>query len=365
MPFPGGHGRDMTIPIPADGPLFDHLAPDPPPQPLLRISGPGEILQVIPYLLGFHPQDSVVLVALRDRRIVVSARYDLQAPPEMSLPWLRAASEEGATSVLVVLYSDVATGPPLVHREYVDRLGILAVDHDLRVTDRLVVSADRWWSYDCDDARCCPPEGTAIDRAGVAATGAVAEGLVTLPGREDLAAELMPLADETAAVALALGPARAAAEARSDPARRADEWATVRRFVRRSRRRRTSPTPEEAAGVLCALIDVHVRDATLGYLASRPDPRVAAGWRELTRMAPAPWRAPVATLLAFWCYAAGEGARTNVALDVAMAADPDYSMAQLLAEVVTSGVNPMRFIPDLARECRPIARRIERRKPTV
>ena len=342
----------------ADGPAEDREVPT------LRASGPGEVLQVLPYLLGFHPEESVVLIALRDRRILVSARYDLKAPPEMAVPWMVAAGREGATSILVVLYSATLDGPPLAHREHADRLAELAADRELTLTDRLAVGADRWWSYDCSNRRCCPPEGTPIDRAGAAAVGAVAEGLVSLPRRSDLEAELAPLPGRVVQVSGALERADHDRPVDLSPEEhRARDWATVRRFVRECERRQDPIPADEAAAVLWALRDLHVRDATLGHLVDGPQPQVTRAWAELVQMAPPLWRAPVATLYAFWCYAAGQGARTNVGIEVALAADPDYSMAHLLDQVVGSGVHPQRFIPDLARECRPIARRIERRRP--
>jgi Domain of unknown function (DUF4192) len=345
----------MSLPMPADDSA--------PQMPTLRASGPGEVLQVVPYLLGFHPEQSVVLIALRGRRILVSARYDLEAPPEMAVPWMVAAGRERATSILVAVYSDLLDGPPLAHREHADRLAELAGDRELTVTDRLAVGADRWWSYDCSNAQCCPPEGTLLDRNGAVAVGAVAEGLVSLPRRSDLEAELAPLPVRVAEVSAELERAEQGTPVDlSAEEVRARDWATVRRFVRESEQRQGSIPAEEAAAVLRALLDLHVRDATLGHLAGRPRPQVTSAWRELVQVAPPAWRAPVATLYAFWCYAAGQGARTNVAIEAALAADPDYSMAHLLDQLVASGVNPLRFIPDLAKECRPIARRIERRR---
>ncbi len=319
---------------------------------------------MVPYLLGFRPEESVVLIALRGRRIAVSARYDLEAPPEMAVPWMVAAAREGATSVLVAVYSALLDGPPLAHREHADRLAELAAERELTVTDRLAVGADRWWSYDCSNPHCCPPEGTPVDPTGAVAVGAVAEGLVSLPRRSDLEAELAPLPVRVAEVSGALDRADEDTPVDLSPEDlRARDWATVRRFVRESERRQGPIPAEEAAAVLWALLDLHVRDATLGYLVDRPKPEVTGAWRELVNVAPPLWRAPVATLYAFWCYAAGQGARTNVGIEVALAADPDYSMAHLLDQLVASGVNPLRFIPDLAKECRPIARRIERRRP--
>lgn len=360
----------MSLPVPADDAAHPPVpltaaSDDPASTPTLRISGPGEIVQVVPYLMGFHPADSVVLIALRGRSVVVSARYDLDAPPEMSVPWVAAAGKEGATSVLFVVYVQTA-GPPLAHREHVDRLAELATERGLSVTDRLVVAGDRWWSYDCSNPACCPPEGTVIDRAGAAAVGAVAEGLVSLPSRADLEAELDPDPTRMAEVARALdaGGEDTPLELRPEELR-ARDWARVRTFVRESRSRTSPIAADEAAAVLWALLDLHVRDATIGFLAQPPRPEVTAAWRELVQLAPRLWRAPVATLYAFWCYADGQGARTNVGIEVARAADPEYALAALLDEMVCAGVNPRRIIPHLAKDCRSIARRIERKRSPV
>ena len=120
-----GHGTvwPMSLPLPAGDPA--HLPTAPPPlddRPTLRASGPSEILQVIPYLLGFHPERSVVLVAMRGKTVVVSVRYDLAAPPELAEPFCHSASRAGATGALVVIYDDDIDGHPLAHREYLDAL---------------------------------------------------------------------------------------------------------------------------------------------------------------------------------------------------------------------------------------------------
>ena len=47
-----------------------------------------------------------------------------------------------------------------------------------------------------------------------------------------------------------------------------------------------------------------------------------------------------ASLLAFVAWQSGDGALANVALDRALADDPQYSMAQLLRQVITAGTPP-------------------------
>ncbi|HZD98075.1 MAG TPA: DUF4192 family protein, partial [Micromonosporaceae bacterium] len=46
---------------------------------LPAVKTPTDVLAVVPYLLGFTPERSVVIIAMRDRRVVFQARADL--PP--------------------------------------------------------------------------------------------------------------------------------------------------------------------------------------------------------------------------------------------------------------------------------------------
>src|SRR4051812_41996426 len=76
--------------------------------PVHRISGPIELLEAVPYLLGFHPQRSLVLVGLKSQRLVVTARLDLADArrPEIVEHTLKTCTDGGATSVVCVGYDD-------------------------------------------------------------------------------------------------------------------------------------------------------------------------------------------------------------------------------------------------------------------
>jgi hypothetical protein len=63
-------------------------------------------------------------------------------------------------------------------------------------------------------------------------------------------------------------------------------------------------------------------------------------WTDVTRRAdPALVPAP-ASLLAFTAWRAGDGALAGLALDRALAADPSYSVAQLLRDALRQGLPP-------------------------
>ena len=61
-------------------------------RPRLTVRSPADLITAVPYLIGFHPTDSVVVVAMRGRRIVFAARADLPEPGD------RPGDAAGATS---------------------------------------------------------------------------------------------------------------------------------------------------------------------------------------------------------------------------------------------------------------------------
>jgi hypothetical protein len=99
-------------------------------------------------------------------------------------------------------------------------------------------------------------------------------------------------------------------------------------------------TDYELAWITVALRDLRVRDDAW----ARMDPDHADAhrrlWTDLTRRAQPGYVAAPASLLAFVAWQSGDGALANVALDRALADDPQYSMAQLLRQVITAGTPP-------------------------
>ncbi|MDR3081803.1 MAG: DUF4192 domain-containing protein, partial [Streptomyces sp.] len=75
-----------------------------------RISGPAELAQAIPYLLGFHPLDSLVVVGLARGRLVVTARIDLADAPVLAAETIAAMVRGGGEEFIVAVY-DAAAEP--------------------------------------------------------------------------------------------------------------------------------------------------------------------------------------------------------------------------------------------------------------
>ena len=82
--------------------------PTSPAAPTVRLRSPGEIVSAVPFLLGFVPEASVVVIALRGRRMVLTCRADLDdvvgdsGPPETIVAAVRRS---GASDVLLIGYA--------------------------------------------------------------------------------------------------------------------------------------------------------------------------------------------------------------------------------------------------------------------
>lgn len=169
-----------------------------------RLRSPGDVVAVLPYQLGYHPDESLVVVALRDRAVVLVERIDLPAVVDVDEasavlvpPLLR---EEPDAVLLVAFETQVGAGRPGLDAV---RRGLVRAG--LEVLDRLVVREGRWFAIDCVTG-CCPVEGSPVPSP--ADTPAVAEfvglGVSPLPDRGSLAAVVAPDPRRTPAVAAAL-----------------------------------------------------------------------------------------------------------------------------------------------------------------
>ncbi len=325
-----------------------------------------------PYLVGFVPEDSIVLVALYGRqprgRVVGTARADLVPDPVTVLRgFIRQALDRGAGSVIALVYDDPVSGPPLVRGGLVAALGRGLVEAGLPLVDALSVRRERegwrWWSYLCQRPDCCPTEGRLVSEESWIAAEAVGRGLVALPSRRDLVDALLP--DESAVSAVSAEVPRWLTQVSTEAAWRSAQMLSIDTALAdfaavggqgsddgglgtTSSRWGRVPAAQ-AARHLVALREVGVRDLVVVQPQSATLEAAARYWCELTRCAPVELRAPAATLLAVACIQQGAGARANVAVDVALAADPQYTLAQLLALAMGPGaLSPDQLVQSLA-----------------
>ncbi len=356
----------------------------------LSLRSPIDLLAVVPYLLGFHPERSVVVLGLAQHKVCFQARADLDAPAGALAEQLTGMlRRQRLRTALIVGYGPAADVDPVVAalRARFDRAHIQAVE-------ALRADAGRFWSYTCRELSCCPPDGTpyAPDTSTIPAQATVA-GMVALASREELCRQLAPAhgpareamraaaaraekrATELVDAALADVSPRLSVSAAGDGAIRA-AWRRLEEAGRAAVdeamtgvRAGVLPDDDLAAWLCTLLVHVPVRDYAWAGVIGDYAPHLTL-WTDLTRRAEPDLRAAPATLLAFTAWQAGEGAISTVALDLAFAADPQYPAAQLLNAVITEGANPADWgtsptptpTPTPTPPAGPVRRRVRRRQ---
>lgn len=336
-----------------------------------RLSGPADMLAVLPYLLGYHPTGSLVVVAIGDGgRMGVVQRIDLPQAGESAhaaaSALVPALLRDGARSVTIIGY-EMITGSSVAPAEV---LSGLAAAEGIEVVDTLVVRGDRWWSTACEDPTCCPAEGKPLSGTSAAAAELIGVGCAPLPNRTAVAARLAPTARAASLVAECERQSGTPGEITA--ARGLAAWARVLGT--------TDDVPvtdlPDSALCLAALVlqDIEARDGLIAWLTPgtlpldlvRPDliglldKAIQVPWRKTGETAPiagaeSSHRAqdrlmtlcanlpdshacPALTMLANLAWWRGDGAIARLALDRALAADPGYRLAILLSRMVELGI---------------------------
>jgi len=320
----------------------------------LKVSGPQGLLAVVPTMLGFHPQESLVMLCLRGRRRRVGpvARVDL--PPGRDRPLADHLAEHArryADEVVVVSYQSARRRPPFLD-ELLGRLAAAGVD----VMDAIVVR----------DGRARPALNSAMERShpgvpvpddddpqvqALTAAGALA-GRNVLADRDELRRSIAgPTGDrldraERGIDAAAAGqlPAMSPPDENADSATDPDGMQpTLHALVEYALRRFTDTgkvEPEVATALAVIVNDIDIRDAVIARAVVELD----RPWLPLL-IAAACWtpdaQAPqLCAVLAVTAYRHGDGALAQVAVDRCLAAEPGHRLAHLLMAIMAAGLHP-------------------------
>jgi hypothetical protein len=337
----------------------DALASSPTTEPAERrqirvTSSPKTLLRLVPMLLGFHPEASMVIIGTQPPRgtVKVSLRYPLYDPtvPDVAAYYvghaLNLLTSRDYTRVVAIGYGSDERVTPFIEllREHAD-------EHGLQLLELLRVEDNRYWSYACADPTCCPPEGVPFDPtpdpaltellgAGVPEVLANREALAGLVAPvKGAAAQSMLRATRTAIARVAELVKQARASSSQHPIAPAGIRA-VQQAITNYRQEEGVITHDEAAWLLVSLRDMWVRDDAWSRMEADHRQAHRRLWLDLTRLARPGYVAAPATLLAFVAWQSGNGALANVALDRALKDDPDYKMAQILRRTIDSGMDP-------------------------
>jgi hypothetical protein len=331
-----------------DGPDVTDL-----PQVVLKAGKPDDLLAIVPYRLGFHPRDSLVALTLEGprRRFGFTARLDL--PPLAKVPdvaryLIEVLTHHDADEVILIAYAeDDSVAGPLVQtlQQWLGRT-------DVDLVDAYRSDGRRWFCYTCDQP-CCPDTGTPYD---LSHHPLVAEhvllGKVALPDRAALRAQVAPVSGtrrllmeralSRAEDGLA-GPVDALGFDRGEYLRQTMSW--VREFVSGWLARPRPLTDDEVADLAVRVAVVPARDVAWSMMTRPSAGRHLELWQQvLTRVVP-PYEPAVACLAAFAAWLDGHGALAWCAVERALEADPAYSWADLIVQLLEKAVSPSVWRP--------------------
>ncbi len=288
---------------------------------------PADIAAFVPLALGFVPERSVVMVSTGPGG-GMHARIDLPHDPDdvddVVEALLRPARLNRVSEVIVVVYDDDTTVADeaawAIHEEFTAA--------DITVREVLRVHDEHWYAV-LPGAPIASYQGVPFTLAEHPFTAqSVFDGRVTHSSREALRATIAPdlEAAERAATELAAG--------RVLPA------GGVSSLVRRHLERGTRLSDPELASLARSVVAGERRDEAWVWL-TRADARGAVDlWSEAVRRLPTTHVAAPAAVLAFAAWLAGDGALAWCAVDRCREAEPDHSLASLVAQLLESATSP-------------------------
>jgi hypothetical protein len=344
---------------------------------------PGELADALPYLLGYRPEDSIVLVALHDRggrgrfggraRLGIPANEDdwESVARQLAHGLITGSERRGAKPEQMVAYLCQEPAQGESGQQVMQRLarlaGLLRTECgrlDVPVIEALCISGGRFWSYCCPSEGCCPVEGLPMGLPGtsVLAAAATYAGLQVRGTLRELRARLLPwetaaaleqeivldttsmaqvprMLDEVERIAVAEETVELAERIMS----RFAEAPPVSGALQADLRDDALLDHEDAAALILGLQDRTTRDRVAEWMEGEEAGPALRLWRALARRCVGPYgehaAAPL-TLVGWVAWSAGDEIEAREALAMALGADSDYLFARLLHQACNEGLDP-------------------------
>jgi hypothetical protein len=297
----------------------------------LTVNSPDELIAAVPHILGFRPEESIVIVPMTPQAGLPCARADLastHAGREEVLRTIREAYQRNASpgsQVVMVCITADKNVAEVASQHLADGLSDTGINANLRL-----------WSDGQQWENLTTGAGglhTQVAAESIAAATVLAGARQPASTREAVAQSF--IGDHTP-VSNLLQQSRQAAQSASNPIIE-KQWAVDRLARFHNDGNRLSDA--DSARMLVALQHVPTRDALWEDM-SRDNARShSALWTDLTRRAPDEVRAAPAALAGFSLWLAGDGARAWCALDQVPGDEP-YLLASIVAASLQHGVHP-------------------------
>ncbi|MCD9197636.1 DUF4192 domain-containing protein [Aeromicrobium wangtongii] len=302
-----------------------------------------DLINSLPTLFGFRPRESLVAVATNGprHRLGFRLRLDIPAPEDVDgaaafvVAHLVNQGAEGAIVIAVTQHQEVALDLlDAVH----DELDVAGV----RLVIRARADGQRYWTDEVGSS----PLGTAYETSGhhLSIVQAVAAGQQILPDREALVERFAAVTGErrhwleqaAATIVAEVVPVVARTAPDDLPAVGMEVVGPILERALASRRVSDADLLRVAAWVS----SIGVRDAVWSLIDRDNAEEMLRVLTLVSGSVVPPFEPAVLSLTGFAAWLTGDGAQALIAIERALRADPDYSMARLFLEVIERGVSP-------------------------
>ncbi|MFD3698191.1 DUF4192 domain-containing protein [Streptomyces sp. NPDC058646] len=349
--------------------------------PQITLRSPAELADALPYMLGFHPTDSLVMVAVHGEGGRFGGRLRVGIPAA-SAEWEDTARQVAETlvrgserrggrpdGIVVFLCQDPRgddSGQRVMNRlrPLAQRIRLACGALDVPVLEALCLSGGRYWSYSCPDERCCPAEGRLLAAVGTSVLAATATfaGLQVRGSLKEIEGRLSPLRGAVAEeMEAALDRAATAMVPKIlDGTTREEVGARTITLARTLMQRMVLAPPaeggpcadewddallghDEAASLILGLQDREIRDVAAEWMEHEEAAPALRLWRALARRCVGAYgeHAAAPLTLAGWVsWSAGDEPTARIAFGMALRADAEYRFAQLLHHACNEGIDP-------------------------
>lgn len=310
---------------------------------VIEIDGPAHLLEKVPQLLGFYPEKSLVIVALKGQADQVLVTMSIDLPENLIdldanfiINFKETIKRTGADGLVAILYI------PKSAKNYqkIADLFMERISETFHIRDILWVKKDKWASFLCADINCCPIEGRTLEMNENITTSSKSEVAKYLSvGKTDN--DLTPLLSQIAKQ-----------KAKALRNKNYEQWAKSQFIFLSQQKAFRDYDPKMWARLLIGLTDIPVRDGLLAHhiemsqISEEPSAylkQVALSWAQVARVAPKNFRAPICTCIGAFMWQAGEGVLARSAVDFALAEDIQFNLAKLLNNALDSGMPPWEF----------------------
>lgn len=300
------------------------------------ISSTEDLVTSVPFLIGYEPKESIVVIAFKDDKVESAMRVDY--PEESNFDgYMRLAKmimAQGVQDVAIVSYLPEHVENP----ESVVDLQITFSHYKINVVDSIVVFTGRYVSLFEEGS---PSNGYPMPdiKESKLALETVLDGTPLPFNSLDSLRASLTIYDEIPEL---LQHISNVAPVEDDEGRRLGAK-TFDKLLSEFSRGGKSLDYKDVAVLLVSLKDVTVRDYLLGSITEEKVDDIESLWRWLLLVAPEGYRASIASLNAALAYERGGGAQAHVFLDIAFKEDDDYSLAVLLKRAFNAGWPPESF----------------------